>query len=127
MMWASGRYDIYMSPVPSMLCIMVPPPTTTEVRAGNKSLQLHSLDPTIDLCLMGTPFGEPVEPEVYITQHTSSLFGGVGANGLSFPICLNSSKLMTLSSGCAFLRACRSLSVESSALSYTTTLRCFAF
>lgn len=64
---------------------------------------VNLLAATTFLCLSCTPFGAPVDPEVYITQQMSSGSGGVGSLGLLWPVFCNSSKLRMLRWGCASL------------------------
>jgi hypothetical protein len=52
-------------------------------------------------CLISTPLGVPVEPDVYMIHARSSGVGGMGSAGFSSPSLTNSSKLMTFKWGCA--------------------------
>jgi hypothetical protein len=60
---------------------------------------------TIFLCVSGTPFGTPVEPDVYMIQQISSGSGGTGFVGLLSPKFLSLSKLRIMTSLCAFFNA----------------------
>lgn len=52
---------------------------------------------------MGTPFGGPVDPDVYIRQKRSSGLGGTGSAGFFCPSSTSSLMLRILMSGCSFL------------------------
>lgn len=54
-------------------------------------------------CDMGTPFGGPVEPEVYIRQKMSSGLGATTSTGFFWPSSTSSETLRILRSGCSFL------------------------
>lgn len=67
------------------------------------TLIVFLLAATTFLCFSCTPFGAPVDPEVYMTQQMSSGSGGVGSLRLLWPVFCKSSKLMMLRCGCASL------------------------
>lgn len=56
----------------------------------------------------GTPFGGPVDPEVYMMQQRSSGDGGTGSTGFCSPNVRRSSKLMTLMSSYSVFSLSRS-------------------
>ena len=67
-------------------------------------------------CVSGTPFGGPVDPDVYIIQHKSYSFGLTMSVGLLLPSCWSSSRLIIMRCGCA------SFSVEISEFSTVRSL-----
>ena len=52
------------------------------------------LDSCVHTCSI-TPFGSPVEPDVYMSTHSDEGFGGVGAHGLALPIAMTCAKERT--------------------------------
>lgn len=61
-----------------------------------ESVEDDLLEAITALCFKGAPLGGPVEPEVYMMQHRSSLEGGVGGTMFSSPSFRSSSMLSTV-------------------------------
>eukprot|EP00965_Chrysotila_dentata_P189804 6173519-Pleurochrysis_carterae.AAC.3 len=52
-----------------------------------------------EVCVIITPLGSPVEPDVYMSTAMDSGFGGVGASGFALPMAITSSKESNCNAG----------------------------